>query len=409
MANKKTIRSDNTYIISQDYTENPKLGAKILTNGKESLFLDYYGGYTAEYDSKGKRKIKKHRKREYMKLYLWQAPRTTAERLYNKETLEVAKRIRFEKSQELLQSDKGYRLKSRQEIEYLTYMQEYINNYTKKDIRMVEMALREFKAFLTFSTAYSKYAKRLKPQQITKEMVREFAEYLQQHHRGEGAKSCFQRFKKVMAYAVEHDVMAKDFCRGITIKHDDTQLLKDVLSVEELKQLICTHYENENTEVRRAFIFCLYTGIRFCDVKDLTFSNIDYANKLLKFEQSKTKGHSANSGVIQQLPDHLIKLIGVPSTPDNKQELLFKLPTHTACLKTLRQWVKQAGINKHITWHCARHTFATLILSNGNTDIRTVGALLGHSGLRYVERYTRAIDANKAAAMNIIPNFEEGK
>ena len=45
MAARKEIRSDNTYIISTDNTENPKLGAKILSNGRESLFLDYYLGY----------------------------------------------------------------------------------------------------------------------------------------------------------------------------------------------------------------------------------------------------------------------------------------------------------------------------------------------------------------------------
>lgn len=45
MATKKKLRSDNTYIISQDTTDNPKLGAKVLSDGRESLFLDYYLGY----------------------------------------------------------------------------------------------------------------------------------------------------------------------------------------------------------------------------------------------------------------------------------------------------------------------------------------------------------------------------
>lgn len=52
MAAKKRIRADNTYIISQDSTDNPKLGAKILSNGKESLFLDYYFGYQMVYNEK---------------------------------------------------------------------------------------------------------------------------------------------------------------------------------------------------------------------------------------------------------------------------------------------------------------------------------------------------------------------
>ncbi len=64
------------------------------------------------------------------------------------------------------------------------------------------------------------------------------------------------------------------------------------------KKLAACHYDNENPNVRRAFIFCLYCGLRFCDVKrPFTYKNVDYANRLLKFEQSKTKGHSASSGV----------------------------------------------------------------------------------------------------------------
>ena len=93
MALKKEIRSDNTYIISQDSTDNPKLGAKILSDGRESLFLDYYLGYQKVYnEALGREVIRKDRKRECLSLYLWQAPRTPIERQQNKETLELAKK-----------------------------------------------------------------------------------------------------------------------------------------------------------------------------------------------------------------------------------------------------------------------------------------------------------------------------
>lgn len=80
MAQKKEIRSDNTYIISQDTTDKPKLGAKILSDGREGLFLDYYFGYQMVYSEKLDRQVaKKNRKREFLSLYLWQAPRTLIE------------------------------------------------------------------------------------------------------------------------------------------------------------------------------------------------------------------------------------------------------------------------------------------------------------------------------------------
>ena len=97
----------------------------------------------------------------------------------------------------------------------------------------------------------------------------------------------------------------------------------------------------------------LYCGLCFCDVKDLTYKNIDYTNHLLKFEQNKTKGHSANSGVVIPLNDGLLSLIG--EDPKNLDSSIFNLPTYESCCKSVKRWVKRAGINKHISWHCLRH------------------------------------------------------
>ncbi len=406
MATKKAVRSDNTYIISTDTTDNPKLGAKVLSNGRESLFLDYYFGYQMVYSEKLDREVaKKDRRREYLSLYLFQAPRTPIERQQNKETLELAKKIRFERGQELLESVEGYRLKKNHDVNFLSYFQEYINNYTKKDKRMVEIAFKRFIDFLNETPEYKKFAKHIKPERITREMVVDFTEYLQTRSIGEGAKSLYARFKKVIKYALEHDVIQKNPCTGIAIKVDETQLRKEVLSQEEIQVLVATHHEHENPNIRRAFIFCLYCGLRFCDVKDLTFANVDYSNKLLKFEQNKTKGHSASSGVIIPLNDGLIKLIGEPQQAGNRDEHIFPLPSYEMCLKSLRRWVKRAGIDKHISWHCARHSFAVNILNNG-ANIKTVASLLGHSGLRHTEKYTRAIDSLKEAAINSLPTLE---
>lgn len=406
MTAKKDFRADNTYIISTDSTDNPKLGAKVLSDGRESLFLDFYLGFEMAISSKSGKEYKKvNNKREFLKLYLWQAPRTPLERQQNKETMELAKKIRFERGQQLLESTEGYRLKKDRDINFLDYFQSYIDKYTKKDIRMVEIALKRFKDFLNDTTEYNKYAKKIKPEQITKDMVEAFTEYLQSRSVGEGAKSIYARFKKVIKYAIEHDVMLKNPCMGITIKADDQQLRKEILSPEEIQQLIDTHYEHENPNIRRAFIFCLYCGLRYCDVKDLTFANVDFSNKLLKFEQNKTKGHSASSGVVIDLRDDVLTLIGKPSSPDKRDEPIFPLPSYEMCLKALKRWVKRAGINKHISWHCARHSFAVNLLNN-KVNIKTLASLLGHSGLKHTEKYTRAIDSLKKEAVYSLPELK---
>lgn len=406
MAAKKDFRADNTYIISTDSTDNPKLGAKILSDGRESLFLDFYLGFEMAISSKSGKEYKKvNNKREYLSLYLWRAPRNPIERQQNRETLELAKKIRFERGQQLLESTEGYRLKKDRDINFLDYFKSYIDKYTKKDIRMVEIALKRFKDFLNDTPEYNKYAKTIKPEQITKDMVEVFTEYLQSRSVGEGAKSIYARFKKVIKYAIEHNVMLKNPCIGITIKADDQQLKKEILSPEEIQQLIDTHYEHENPNIRRAFIFCLYCGLRYCDVKDLTFANVDFSNKLLKFEQNKTKGHSASSGVVIDLRDDVLTLIGKPSSPDKRDEPIFPLPSYEMCLKALKRWVKRAGINKHISWHCARHSFAVNLLNN-KVNIKTLASLLGHSGLKHTEKYTRAIDSLKKEAVYSLPELK---
>ena len=399
--------------------ENPKLEQNRLSDGRISLYLEYYlgreekpvldeNGNQVYYESgkmRGKPKfaIKHHRRKENLSLYLIEKPRTPAERQQNKETLELAVRIRAEREQEFKESMLGYRLKKDRNVNFLDYFQAYINDYTKKDIRMVQIALSRFKDFL--KEHYPMHEFGIKPELITKDMMEQFVAYLQSRSVGEGAKSIFQRFKKVIHYAIDHDVMLKDSCKGVTCKADSQILRKDVLSPEEIQRLIACHYDNENPNVRRAFIFCLYCGLRFCDVKGLTYKNIDYANKLLKFEQNKTKGHSASSGVVIPLNDGLLSLVGEPPADGNKNALIFNPPSYESCCKSVKRRVKRAGIDKHISWHCARHSFAVNILNNG-ANIKTVASLLGHSGLKHTEKYTRAVDKLKEEAINSLPELK---
>ena len=373
---------------------NPRLLKKLVKNDTEySLYLEYQMGYNRHNGTS-------IRKKESLSLYLLASPRTPIQRQQNKETLELAKKIRFEREQEFLDNREGYRLKKEKGINFLDYYQSYISNYSKKDIRMIQIALNRFHDFL------AEYHPLLKdfiwPDAITHEMMVKFAEYLQTRSVGEGAKSILQRFKKVVRSAVDQGIMAKDPCKGVVCVVDDQVLKKDVLSQEEIQKLMDTHYQFEKENVRNAFIFCLYTGMRFCDVKDLRYSNIDYANKLLRFEQDKTKGHSARSWVTIPLNDGLIHLVGRPKEGETKESFVFNLPSYESCCKSVKRWVKRAGIDKHISWHCARHSFAVNILNNG-ANIKTVASLLGHSGLKHTEKYTRAVDKLKEHAINSLP------
>lgn len=364
---------------------NITLREKKLANNNISLYLDIYRD--------GKRSY------EFLKLYITEKPRSPEERQKNKENLALAEKIRTERESILNNEAFGFTAPSKQKVNYLDFYQSYIDGYTKKDIRMIQGSFDRFKSFL--SDEYPSLKNHIRPDQIDKDMMKKFVDYLHARSVGEGALGYYQRFKKVLRYANEKGLIYKNPCSGVPCTVDEASLKKDVLSMDEIRLLAATPYQN--TEIRRAFLFCLYAGLRYCDVVDLTYGNVDYSNKLLKFEQAKTKGHSKNSIVIIPLNNTLLSLIGAS---EDKNTKIFMLPSHTGCLKALRTWVARAGIDKHITWHCARHSFAVNLLGEYKTDIKTVASLLGHSGLKHTEKYTRAVDELKKTAINALPDLE---
>ena len=383
---------------------NPKLDFRKAKKGITRISLRYNLGAQPYVDEKtGERKYRTKHKRKSLDLSLITNPRTPKERVHNKNTLELAEKIRYEREQEFKEHVKGYRVMREENINYLDFFENYLANYSKRDKRNIKIAYNRFKDFLNDVKQYSIYKDYIKPEHLTKNMMRDFVDYLQSRSKGEGAKTIYQRFKKVMNYAIEQGILLNNPCKGVVCKSDESTLKKDILSIEEIEQLINTTYETQNPQVRDAFIFCLCTGLRFCDVKELTYSNVDYSNKRLTFEQHKTRGYSSNSGVVIPLSDTALKLIGTASTNNINTEHIFLLPSYTSCSKTLKRWVKRAGINKHITWHCARHSFATNSLMLG-ANIAVVGSLLGHSGLKHTMRYLKAVDEEKRSAVNKI-NF----
>ena len=397
--------------------DNPRLEQRPMADGRISLYLEYYLGRESEpvldeYDNpvlyesgamKGtpKMRVKHIRRKENLNLYLISKPRTPIEREQNKATLELAEKIRFERQQQFLDDKEGYRLRLSKSKNLLDYFQTFADNANVKDKQVLLGSLRNFKTFL--KEEYPQFASRIEAKNLSKEMIVKFVDFLVDNHKGQGAETYYRRFKRLVNYAVEQGEISKSPCRGITTPKVDDILSKDILSQEEMKQLFATHYSGENPEIRRAFAFTCMTGVRRCDVVELCYSNIDYSNKLLKFRQSKTSHSSSKSGVTIPLNDSLFNLIG--TKPEGaKDDYIFHLPSDTMCLKALRTWTKKAGISKHITWHCGRHSFATAVLSNG-ANIKVVADLLGHSNLKFTEIYVRAVDELKREAINSLPNI----
>ena len=87
----------NKYLVDGGNGDNPKLMAQSLSDGRDSLYLEFYLGYEVAESAGGKEYKKAKRKTERLNLFLWQSPRTPAERQQNRDTLDVAKRVRFER------------------------------------------------------------------------------------------------------------------------------------------------------------------------------------------------------------------------------------------------------------------------------------------------------------------------
>ena len=288
--------------------------------------------------------------------------------------------------------------------------QEYIDAYTLADKRNMRQALERFRRFLKERHQEIREAE-FGPGRLTPALVQEYAGYLAEISRGSGAASTFRRFKKAVATLAREGRLPSDPCTGIRVPCASETLRKEVLNPEEIRQLLLTHYRGENPDIRRAFIFSLYTGIRWCDVAALTWGDIDFDRGLLTFTQKKTRGRSVRATVVMPLREDLMAVVGRPggaagATCAPASQRIFDLPSYTMCLKALRHWTARAGIGKHITWHCARHTFATLLVSGG-ADLVTTSRLLGHSGVEYVDIYAHALAEKERAAVELLPGIPE--
>ena len=405
--------------------QNPRLVQHVMSDGRASLALDFYLGRTEApvYDDdgnpvlytkgamKGKPKytVRHKRRREALNLYIWVVPRTAQERQQNKNTLQLAEKIRFEREQEMLEDRKGYRLKKEKESNFLRYFEQHRDNeaFTISVRKSYKYSYIRFTEYLAGNPIYSKYATILPMDAITPDMVMGFTNYLRKKCTGEGPRKNYHWFKKVVADAVEEELMRKNPCKGIRIVYDTNVMLKEILSPKEIRKLASFRYEGEHREVQRAFIFCCHTGMRYCDVSELTFANIDTDGMVMRFTQKKSAGRSAHAAVVTPLNDELLKLIGTPKGDDPAKEKIFILPHKGTARKHLARWVKLTGITKHITWHCARHSFAVNLL-NAGANIKTVSALLGHASIKMTEKYLHVVDALKQKAINSLgkTNFD---
>ena len=174
------------------------------------------------------------------------------------------------------------------------------------------------------------------------------------------------------------------------------------LTIEEVKTLMETECEM-NKDVRSAFLFSCFCGLRLCDIKNLQWKHIKAVNKtpMVEIYQQKT-----SEPLYLPLSDAAVK--NLPPRAD-REEFVFTLPSHGIVNKHIHRWTEAAGItDRNITFHTARHTFATLNLTAG-VDLYTVSKLLGHTEIRTTQIYAEVVNSAKIEAVNKVSDIFKTK
>lgn len=225
-------------------------------------------------------------------------------------------------------------------------------------------------------------------------MIEDFIEFLESNSIGEGPLSYYSRFKKMIKHAYRKKLMKENILDLVERKVKGKAKKKDVLTLDELKKLNAT--PTESAEIKKAFLFTCVTGLRWIDIKGLKWNNIDTNSKQMNVTQSKT-----SENVSTPLNVTAIQLLGTPGDPDAD---VFDLPTANGANKTLKAWVKRAGISKKITWHNGRHSFGTNLIYN-DVDVLTTSKLLGHTSMKHTQRYVNTANEMKQKATDKL-NFD---
>lgn len=348
-----------------------KLHYKPLPDGRKSAWLDInHNGI---------------RLRPTLKIFLEKETSSEA-KIRNKELRKRCEEIRAQKEFEL--ASQRYDFQSEQHFQnrhgdFISLVNHEVEISVRRDKRGFSTLAYKLKCFTKKDT--------LPCYEITPSFIEKFKAYLESHLNGQTPYDYFKKFKYVLAKAVKRGYFRTNPAQDVKIRKGKCKV-KETLTIDEAKLLLNAHCPND--QVKRAFLFCLYTGLRYCDVIVLQWQHIK--GDMLEIIQSKT-----NERVSVPLQSEVLTLLGEKGHYDSR---IFQLPSHTGCLKNLRSWVKNAGIEKHLTWHCARHSFATLLIAN-DVDVLLTSKLLGHTSLTHTLRYVRVVEEQKIKAVHKIPSI----
>lgn len=380
-------------------TTKVTLRQKKISKGRKSLYLDFYPPIPHPETGEPTR-------REFLGLYIFEKPKTPIDKIHNAETLKIGESIR-QKRENFLNKPEIYSEYEKEQLRkkelgeqcFIEYFRKLANKRKASNHDNWVSALNYIEAFtngkLKFADLNEKFLEDFKEYLLTTKSNRSNKTTLSQN----SAVSYFNKVKAALKQAYKDGILQTDLNAKISpIKAAETR--REYLTIEELNKLVKTPCNNDL--LKRAALFSALTGLRFSDIQKMVWGELEYIEGqgyFLNFNQKKTKG-------VEVLPisEQAYSFTeGTENPKDMPQDKpVFEGLKYSAYHnKHLFQWIGAAGITKDITFHCFRHTFATLQLFNG-TDIYTVSKMLGHKDLKTTQVYAKIVDEAKRKAADKI-------
>jgi integrase len=327
-------------------------------------------------------------------VFIYAKPKDQVQKNHNKESLKL---LEVKKSQLILERQSigtGYIPAHKIKANFFDYYQEFANNNKRKGNRHLENSLMHFKSFLQKDF--------IAPIDVTEDLCKRFRQYLLDNFNGDTPANYYSRFKQVLTSATKEGYYHVNPAEGVKSKSNPGIHIKEHLEADEYIQLLKTPCLVQ--ELQEAFILSCYSGLRWIDVKKLEWTDINGELLTTRIIQSKTGKpviltlHPIAKAILEKKRRRAGR---------NCTGRVFALSHQDSCNKILQRWIDNAGIKKHITWHCARLSFS-ILLQDENVDRATVALLLGHTSTRYVDTtYKRHRPKNQALSINKLPMPEK--
>lgn len=361
--------------------EPVRLRMKELSDGSKSLYLDIYRD--------GKRTY------EYLKMYIIPETDNNA-RKQNQVTMTAANAIKSKRIIELTNGEAG--IETKEKVFLLDWMEIYKENqekHDKKDGNQIKVATRILKAYA---------GERKTLDQIDRKFCLDYIDYLYTEYRPKGKRLSnftLRNYCRVLNSALNAAVRAKlivanplnELERSEKIRLPESK--RSYMTIEEVRALIATPMKNE--AVKCAYLFSCFCGLRVSDIVGLKWKDvfIDRGQYRLAVSMQKTK-----EPIYLPLSPEALKWM--PERGDKMAEdHVFDLPSPSMMNILIKPWAKAAGIDKRFTFHTARHTFATMMLTLG-ADLYTTSKLLGHADVKMTQVYAKIINQKKDSAVNLV-------